>query len=92
MSKVRYPNRSALREANDIFLDAIRPFIVQHLRGVQGENIENLIDEALPTDEAADQFRQVFEKENNIEAAIDFSYLPHIIRKHWERVLSLIHI
>lgn len=88
MSKVKYPNRSALREANDIFLDAIRPFIVQHLRGVQGENIEDLIDEALPTDEAADQFRQVFEKENNIEAAIDFSYLPHIIRKHWERVFA----
>ena len=82
MSKAKYPNRDALREANDIYLDAMRPFIIHYLKQVPGETVEDLIGHAL-TDEQADKFWEILDEDNDIESAIDFSYFPLIIKNRW---------
>ena len=82
MSTAKYPNRNALRDANDIYLDYMRPFVIHHLKQVPGENVENLIAEALD-DRQADDFWRKLDEDNDIESAIDFSYFPLIIKENW---------
>ena len=82
MSRGKYPNRDALRDANDIYLDVMRPFIIHYLKQVPGETVENLIGHAL-TDEQADKFWEKWDEDNDIESAIDFSYFPLIIKNRW---------
>ena len=78
----KYPNRDALREANDIYLDYMRPFVIHHLKQVPGKTVEDLIAKALP-DEQVDMFWAKLDKDDDIESAIDFSYFPLIIKENW---------
>ena len=78
----KYPNRDALRQANDIYLDCMRPFVIHHLKQVPGEKVEDLIGEAL-TNEQIDQFWGKLDEDDDIESAIDFSYFPLIIKNNW---------
>ena len=82
MSEARYPNRDALRQANDIYLDTMRPFIIHYLKQISGETVEDLIGDALKG-EQADKFWEILDKDNDIESAIDFNYIPQIIQKEW---------
>ena len=83
LSKAKYPNRDALRKANDIYLDTMRPFIIRQLKKVQGRTVEDLITGALD-DRQADDFWRILDEDNDIESAIDFSYFPLIIHARWE--------
>ena len=83
----KYPNRDALREANDLYLDAMRPFIIRHLKKVQGRTVEDLIAGALD-DRQADDFWEKLDEDDDIESAIDFSYFPPIIHARWEEVFG----
>ena len=83
LSRAEYPNRDALRDANDIYLDTMRPFIIHHLKQVQGEKVENLIEDALDPGQA-DKFWEKLDEEDDIESAIDFSYFPQIIQRQWK--------
>ena len=87
MSTSKYPNRDALRKANDIYLDAMRPFIVYHLKQVQGEKVENLIEDALDLDQA-DKFWEKLDEDDDTESAIDFSYFPQIIQRQWKNAFG----
>ena len=87
MSTPKYPNRDALREANDIYLDAMRPFVVHHLKQVQGEAVEYLIEETL-ADKQVDKFWKILDETGDVKSAIDFSYFPLIIRDHWRHVFA----
>ncbi len=78
----KYPNRDALRQANDIYLDTMRLFISHYLKQVPGETVEDLIGSAL-ADEQADKFWEKLDEDNDIESAIDFSYFPLIVKKNW---------
>ena len=86
MSTPKSPNKDdledALGKALRIYRNCMRPFIVRHLRKVPGEKPEDLIAEAL-SDQQADQFWTILDKEDDIESAIDFSYFPAIIQKNW---------
>ena len=82
MSKAKYPNRDALREANDIYLDAMRPFVIYHLKQVPGKTVEDLINEALDNRQKDDFWRKL-DEHDDVESAIDFSYFPLIIKEHW---------
>jgi hypothetical protein len=82
-----YPNRDALRKANDIYLDVMRSFIIYHLRQVKGERVEDLIEDALH-DNQVEKFIQMLEEHNDVGSAIDFSYIPQIIKKYWNNVFS----
>lgn len=87
MNNNDYPNRDALRQANDIYLDVMRSFIVYHLRQVKGENVEELIENVI-FDNQIDQFRQMLNEHNDIGSAIDFTYIPHIIKYYWEDIFA----
>ena len=83
MNQSEYPNRDALRQANDIYLDAMRAFIIHHLKQIRGEKVENLIEDVL-YDNQVNQFRQMLDKHKDIGLAIDFTYIPHIIKEYWK--------
>ncbi len=84
MSTNDYPNRDALRKANDIYLSAMRSFIKHQLQQVRGRSVEDLIEEALENyEQQVDTFLQMLGENNDVEAAIDFNNIPHIIKRHW---------
>ena len=83
MSTNNYPNRDTLRKANDIYLDVMRPFIIHHLKQVKGETVENLIEYAL-NDNQVDWYLQMLDDHNDVESAIDFNFIPQIIKYHWD--------
>lgn len=87
LSTPKYPNRDALRQANDIYLDAMRPFIVHHLKQVHGEKVENLIEDALDLDQA-DKFWEKLDEDDDTESAIDFNYFPQIIQRQWKNAFG----
>ena len=72
MSKAKYPNRDALREANDIYLDAIYPFVSKCLDKFQDTTAEELIRDALS-----------LASHDNIEEKIEISDIAHLFRTYW---------
>ena len=67
----KYPNRDALYAAYTIYRDAMRRFIIRCLNKHPDATLEELINNALGN------------IDNEIEAAIDITHFPEIIRKHW---------
>lgn len=88
MNNDDYPNRDALRKANDIYLDVMRSFITHNLRQVTGENVEHLIEDVLYENQI-DHFHQMLDEHNDIGLAIDFTYIPHIIKEYWEDIFAV---
>lgn len=88
MSTTRYPNRDALRDAHDIYLDALRPLIYQRLRQIPGKAVEELIEDALRNSKEPNRFWEQFGKTGDVEASIDFCHLPHIINIYWDKVFK----
>ncbi len=84
-----YPNEEALRKAHRIYLDAMRKFVVRCLKRVPGAKLEDLIIDSLD-DRGVEQFEQNRQRYGSIEAAIDISDFPYIIKKHWYRDRSFI--
>ena len=83
MTTVDRPNRDALNRALDIYRDAMRPFIVRTLRGVQGQRVEDVIGRSL-NDRQADQFRLNMRRtSNDVEASIDVGDFPSLIGRNW---------
>lgn len=87
MNTQKYPNRDAIRDANDIYLDTMRPYIIHHLKRVQGENVKDLIVDSLK-DNQRDEFLQNCIKQNDVASAIDFNYIPNIFNKLWQIVFG----
>ena len=87
MNSNAYPNRDALRKANDIYLDAMRSFIVHNLKQITRKNVQQLIEDALKNNQK-DRFNQMFNEHNDISSAIDFAYIPHIIKKYWYDIFA----
>ena len=72
LSKAKYPNRDALREANDIYLDAMYLFVTKCLDKVQDRTAEELIRNALG-----------LSSHNDIEGTIEISDIAHLVRTYW---------
>ncbi len=87
MSEPKYPCRDAIREANDLYLDTMRPYIVHNLKQVKGEQVEDLIEEALK-DNQIDNFHDGLEDHDDVGSAIDINHIPQIIKKHWSNVFG----
>ena len=75
------PNRDALNKAIDVYRDAMRPFIVRTLRTVKGAKPEELIERALPPNQA-ERFREE-RVSKEIGDAVDVGHFPHIVQKNW---------
>ena len=72
MSTSKYPNRDALREANDIYLDAMYLFVTKCLDKVQDTTAEELIRNALG-----------LSSHDDIEGTIEISDIAHLVRTYW---------
>ena len=75
------PNRDALNKAIDVYRDAMRPFIVRTLKRVKGAKPEDLIERALPPNQADEVKRARASKD--IGNAIDMGHFPHVVQKNW---------
>ena len=87
MTKTDRPNRDALSAALDIYRDAMRPFIVRHLKRVRGKGVEDVIGESLH-DRQAEQFRRNLAQGRSIEDAIDINDFPNLISRQWHAVFK----
>ncbi len=87
MQTTNRPNMDALRQAIDIYRDAMRQFIVRQLKRVQGAGVEELIERAL-RDWQADEFSRRLDENDDIESALDFNYFQFVVREHWHAVFA----
>lgn len=87
MTTVQRPNKDALIKVIDIYRDAMRPFLVHHLRQVPGKRVEDAIRQAL-RDNQANQFDQNLRNGRSIEESIDVNDFPELVKYHWRDVFS----
>ena len=80
MTTVSRPNKDAIVKSLDIYRDAMRPFIIRNLRGVQGSNPRDLISYSL-------HGRTV--NPNNLESGIDVNDFPILVRDYWSSAFSV---
>ena len=80
-------NEDALRQAVDIYRDAMRPFIVRQLKRVRGASVEELIGRGLG-DRQADEFYRRLAENDDIESALDLNYFPKVIRDNWRAAFA----
>ena len=73
-----YPNRDALRKANDIYLDVMRSFIFRCLDLIPGETAESIIKTHIGHD-----------SDYPIKDAIDFDDIPFLFRTYWNNSFEL---
>lgn len=81
------PNRKAMRDALDIFRDAMRPFIVRCLKRVRGKTVEGAIREALRNPQRR-QFEQNLRRGRGVEDSIDINSFEFLMDYYWEAVFS----
>ena len=79
MTTVQRPNKDALIKVMDIYRDAMRPFLVHHLRQVPGKRVEDAIRQAL-RDNQANQFDQNLQNGRSVEESIDINDFPELVR------------
>ena len=87
MTTVPRPNRDAMNKVIDIYRDAMRPFLVHHLRQVRGKRLEETIEQALGS-----YWRIRFEdnrrKGYSIEESIDVGDFPELVKFYWSDLFS----
>ena len=82
MTTIDRPNGNALREAIDVYRDAMRPFIVRNLRKVRGGKVEDHLCTALWKKEG--QIRaQLKPDRSNLNELFDVNDMPYIVRRFW---------
>ena len=72
MSRSKYPNRDAVRKANDIYLDVMCQFVSKCLDKVQGKTAAELIRDTLG-----------LSSQDDIEGTIEISDIAHLVRTYW---------
>ena len=87
MTTIQRPNKKALIDVIDIYRDAMRPFLVHHLKQVRGKSVEDAIRQAL-RDNQVNQFEQNLRTGRSVEESIDVNDFPELVRFHWRDVFS----
>ena len=81
------PNRQAMTEVIDIYRDAMRLFLVHHLRQVRGKRLEEAIKQALRNTQR-NQFEDNRRKGNSIDESIDVGDFPELVDFYWSKLFS----
>ena len=87
MTTIARPNKEALIRVIDIYRDAMRPFLIHHLRQVPGRRVEEAIKQAL-RDNQVNQFDQNIRDGRSVDESIDINDFPELVRIHWRDVFS----
>ncbi len=85
MTTVNRPNKDALVRVIDIYRDAMRPFLVYHLKRIPGKRLEEAIRQSL-RDNQVNQFEQNLRNGRSVEESIDVNDFPELVRFHWREV------
>ena len=78
-----YPNKDALTEALDVYVDAMRPFVHRCMRRIRGTTAGEAIAGAL-NDRAREHFRDRLARGESVEGAIDANDIPHVVNRRWD--------
>ena len=87
MSFIKRPNKNALAEAIDIYLDEMRPFLIDCLTQIPGADAKECIETSLRND-LADNFARNLGQSSELLSALEPSFFRHIVEYHWEEVFS----
>jgi hypothetical protein len=87
MTTIPRPNKDALIKVIDIYRDAMRPFLIHHLRQVPGRRLEEAIRQAL-RDNQVNQFDQNLRRGRSVEESIDINDFPELVRAYWRDTFS----
>ena len=79
------PIKSVLRGAVDIYLYAMRPFMVRYLRQVKGRRIETTIKAGL-NDTQQNQFDRNLGAGRSVEDSIDVGHFLFLVKNNWNEV------
>ncbi len=82
-----YPNRGALGDALDVYLDAMRAFVARGLRRVPGTDLRGAIEGAL-SDHARERFRERLGRGESVEGAIEAGDIPYLVQRRWKDVFG----
>ena len=79
------PNSSAVFSALGVYLDVMRPFVVQNLPVHLGKTkASTLLRDALPVEMRGDFDKRWTECNGDESLTIDVTHIPHIVRKNWD--------
>ena len=81
-----YPNKAALSSALDIYLDAMRPFVVRCMQRIPGRQATDAIAEAL-NDRRRDEFNRNVRSGESVLGSIEFGDFPHLVNRRWREPL-----
>ena len=87
MTTIQRPNKNALIKVIDIYRDAMRPFLIHHLRQAPGKRVEDAIRQALKGNQV-NQFEQNLRGGRSVEESIDVNDFPELVKFHWQDVFS----
>ena len=82
-----YPNRGALGDALDVYLDAMRAFVTRGLRRVPGTDLRGAIEGAL-SDHARERFRERLGGGEGEAGAIEAGDIPYLVQRRWKDVFG----
>ena len=87
MTTIQRPNKNALIDVIDIYRDAMRPFLVHHLRQTPGKRVEDAIRQALRGNQV-NQFEQNLRSGRSVEESVDINDFPELVKYHWQELFS----
>lgn len=76
------PNKKAVADALEVYRDAMRPFIVRHLKRIPGQSVVALVQATL-RDAQYNRFEQNIREGRSVEEAIDINYFPGLVKFYW---------
>ena len=79
------PIKNVLRGAVDIYLYAMRPFIVRCLSQAEGKSIEDTIRDSINRGQIA-QFDRALSEGRGVEDSIDIGHFGHLVSRNWNEV------
>ena len=85
----KYPNRTALFEACNIYRDTMRSFIISRLGQIWGQQVEDVVIDSLEPARANEIERILHQSNRSIESAIDINDFPHLVSKNWEDAFEI---
>lgn len=85
MRFIERPNRQALIDAIDIFRDAMRPFLLRHLKRMPGLTVEHAIRRSL-LDTQCNRFDDNLRAGRSVGDSIDTGEFPQIVKSLWRDV------
>ncbi len=87
MSFIKRPNKNALAEAIDIYLDEMRSFLIRCLRQVPGASVEEAIERSLRNN-LSESFAKNLGQSDDLPSALPVSFFQPIVGHYWEDVFS----